>query len=293
MLSRFSYYIYEGSWDENLQRKPKAVFILRAQPHSVGMDCIDFELYGSSELLQAEFHIRNYHHESHMKPLALRCAIELGIPDLLQNHGQPITPSELVSSLQIHPSKTHCFYRLLRMLVCTGFFSEQEEKYSLTLASRLLPKENWSTETIPTAISSVNVPYLKPMLSLSTWLKNSDKTVLETAHQNNFWDTANPNAKMSTMFIEMMATDSRVIATVMLRECREVFQGVDSLVDVGGGTGTMAKAIANAFPHMKCTVLDLPHIVAGLQGTKNLDFVGGSMFEAIPPANAILLKVCI
>ncbi|KAF2283279.1 hypothetical protein GH714_043636 [Hevea brasiliensis] len=53
----------------------------------------------------------------------------------------------------------------------------------------------------------------------------------------------------------------------------------------------MAKAIAETFPNLKCTVLDLPHVVAGLQNDKNLNFLGGDMFEYIPPADAVLLKM--
>ncbi|KAL2466563.1 O-methyltransferase family protein [Abeliophyllum distichum] len=37
-------------------------------------------------------------------------------------------------------------------------------------------------------------------------------------------------------------------------------------------------------------VVVLPHVVAGLIGTKNLSYVGGDMFESIPPVDAILLK---
>jgi hypothetical protein len=32
-------------------------------------------------------------------------------------------------------------------------------------------------------------------------------------------------------------------------------------------------------------------VVSDLQGSKNLKYVGGDMFEAVPPADAILLKV--
>ncbi|KAM1161420.1 hypothetical protein ACFX13_000597 [Malus domestica] len=53
----------------------------------------------------------------------------------------------------------------------------------------------------------------------------------------------------------------------------------------------MAKAIANAFPNINCTVFDQPYVVADLEGTThNLGFMGGDMFDKIPPANAILLK---
>ena len=90
----------------------------------------------------------------------------------------------------------------------------------------------------------------------------------------------------------MMASDSKLTSKIILDECSEVFEGLKSLVDVGGGTGTLARAIANAFPNLKCTVFDLQRVVANLQGTENLDFVGGHMFsDPIPPADAILLKV--
>jgi hypothetical protein len=42
---------------------------------------------------------------------------------------------------------------------------------------------------------------------------------------------------------------------------------------------------------MDCTVFDLPHVVSDLQGSKNLKYAGGDMFEAVPPADALLLKV--
>uniref|UniRef100_F6H5G1 O-methyltransferase C-terminal domain-containing protein n=1 Tax=Vitis vinifera TaxID=29760 RepID=F6H5G1_VITVI len=88
-----------------------------------------------------------------------------------------------------------------------------------------------------------------------------------------------------------MVSDSRLIANMIVRQYEEVFEGLTSLVDVGDGTGTMAKAIAKAFPQLKYIVFDQPH-VANLEVGENLEIVGGNIFEAIPPADAILLKKC-
>lgn len=77
----------------------------------------------------------------------------------------------------------------------------------------------------------------------------------------------------------------------MLGKYKSVFEGVELLVDVGGGTGTIARAIAEAFPQMQCVVLDLPQVVAGLEGNHNLTFFQGDMFQTIPHADALLLKV--
>ncbi|KAM0938636.1 putative O-methyltransferase domain, S-adenosyl-L-methionine-dependent methyltransferase [Dioscorea sansibarensis] len=65
-------------------------------------------------------------------------------------------------------------------------------------------------------------------------------------------------------FNETMAGDSRLLMKAVVTKCDEVFRGLRTLVDVGGGTGTSARTIAEAFPHLKCTVFDLPHVIADM-----------------------------
>ena len=51
-------------------------------------------------------------------------------------------------------------------------------------------------------------------------------------------------------------------------------------------------AIAAAFPHVKCSVLDLPHVVSEARADgAAVEFVAGDMFDFIPKADAVLLKV--
>ena len=86
-----------------------------------------------------------------------------------------------------------------------------------------------------------------------------------------------------------MIADSELITSIVVEDCKEVFKGLKSLVDVGGGTGTMARAIATAFPDIKCIVLICLLWWIIWWGTNNLEFF--LEFEAIPPANVVLLKV--
>ncbi|OIW22016.1 hypothetical protein TanjilG_29205 [Lupinus angustifolius] len=107
-----------------------------------------------------------------------------------------------------------------------------------------------------------------------------------------FYDYVGQDPRLNNLFNDAMASDARLVSTMVIEKCEGVFKGLESLVDVGGGTGTMAKAIAKSFPQLDCIVFDLPHVVAGLQGGyDNLKYVGGNMFEAIPPTNSILLEV--
>ncbi|KAI3741687.1 hypothetical protein L1987_59361 [Smallanthus sonchifolius] len=123
-----------------------------------------------------------------------------------------------------------------------------------------------------------------------TTARDSESTVFETAHGIPLWEFANKNPRFNEMFNDSMASDSRMMSLVV-KDCHEIFEGVESLVDVGGGTGVNAKILLEAFPHMTCTVFDLPHVVADMIETRNLKYVGGDMFRLIPSVDAIFLKV--
>ncbi|KAI5434983.1 hypothetical protein KIW84_021711 [Lathyrus oleraceus] len=87
-----------------------------------------------------------------------------------------------------------------------------------------------------------------------------------------------------------MACDALLVSNLLIETCKGVFDGLESLVDDAGGTGSMAKAFAKSFPQMEFIVFDLPHVVNDLQGSNNLNYVGGDMFQEIPQGHVILLK---
>ncbi|CAN1229597.1 Isoflavone-7-O-methyltransferase 9 [Linum grandiflorum] len=78
-------------------------------------------------------------------------------------------------------------------------------------------------------------------------------------------------------------------------DCGWVFDGVESLVDVGGGNGTFAKIVKKAYPGIRCKVLELPQVVGELVDVDagGVEFVAGDMFQHVPSADAVLLKVLI
>jgi trans-resveratrol di-O-methyltransferase len=80
--------------------------------------CMD----GSELLLDAQAHIWN-HIFNFINSMSLKCAIELGIPDIIHNHGKPMTLSELTAALPIHPTKASSIYRLMRILNHSNFFA--------------------------------------------------------------------------------------------------------------------------------------------------------------------------
>ncbi|KAI9086710.1 hypothetical protein K1719_031304 [Acacia pycnantha] len=251
----------------------------------------------ATRLLNAQTLIWN-HTFNFIISMSLKSAIELNIPDIIHKNGKPMPLPLLISSLQIHPAKSPYIHRLMRILTHSGFFSLQklpqtsdplEEGYVLTDASTLLLKDHPLSAT-PFFLAMLDPVLKKPWYEITNWFQNDDPSSFHTAHGKTFWEYAKVDTNFNHFFNEAMASDASLVISVVIDKCKEVFKGIKSLVDVGGGTGTVAKAIVRAFPEIECTVFDLPHVVDGLQDSRNLKFVGGNMFEAIPPYDAILLQ---
>ncbi|RDX61754.1 putative O-methyltransferase 3, partial [Mucuna pruriens] len=249
-----------------------------------------------TKLLPAYTHVDD-HSLRFINSMTLKCAIDLSIPDVIHKYGQPMPLSQLIASLPIHSSKACFIHRLMRILTHSGFFSEhkvmeedeQEVRYVLTDASKLLLKDH------PLSMASLMQVTLDPSVikswcQFSTWLTNDDPTPFHTANGVAYFDYAKRDPKFNDVYNDAMAKETRFVSSVVIEKGKGVFEGLESLVDVGGGTGTMAKAIAKSFPQLNCIVFDQPHVVANLQGTDNVKYVGGDMFEAIPSADAISLK---
>jgi len=250
----------------------------------------------ASKLLRAQTHVWN-HIFRFISSLSLKCGIELGIADIIHNYGQPMPLSQLIASLPIHPSKTSFISRLMRILTHSGFFSEHhgtpnegEVMYVLTDASTLLLKDHpFSMRCVLQLI--FDPVMINPWFQFSTWFTNETPSPFHTENGMGCWDFAGRDPNFNHRFNDMMAMDSRLVSTVVIEKYKRLLEGTESLVDVGGGTGTMAKVIVDSFPQLKCIVFDLPHVVAGLEETQNIKYVGGDMFEAIPHADSIMLKV--
>nr|GMD74768.1 trans-resveratrol di-O-methyltransferase-like [Ipomoea batatas] len=146
----------------------------------------------------------------------------------------------------------------------------------------------------PTSTSQPDVnDQEKSCYALGDWFQNDDPSPFCTAHWEKIWDYISHEPGYNDVFNEATAKDSELIMEVLLNgESKRVFDGLKSLVDVAGGKGAVASAIAKCFPAMKCIVLDLPHVIASVpaRSIENMEFVAGNMFENIPAANAVLLK---
>jgi hypothetical protein len=72
------------------------------------------------------------------------------------------------------------------------------------------------------------------------------------------------------------------------------WRGDETVVDVGGGNGSLLRAFLERHPGMRGIVLDLPETVRDEASFgERLSFVEGSFFESVPPGNAHVLSTII
>jgi len=268
----------------------------------------------SRELLQAHVELWNQTY-SFMKSVALAVALDLRIADAIHRRGGTATLSQILGEIGVRPCKLPGLHRIMRVLTVSGTFTiiqpsaetmssesdGREPVYKLTTASSLLvSSESSAAASLSPMLNHVLSPFRDSPLSmgLAAWFRHDEDEQapgmcpFTLMYGTTLWEVCRRDDAINALFNNAMAADSNFLMQILLKEFSQVFHGIDSLVDVAGGVGGATMAIAAAFPCLKCTVLDLPHVVAKAPSSSigNVQFVGGDMFESIPPANVVLLK---
>ncbi|BFG42393.1 hypothetical protein CerSpe_286670 [Prunus speciosa] len=223
----------------------------------------------------------------------VKCAIELGIADAIESHGRPTTLLELSSALRCDPSP---LYRIMRVLVHLKIFKEKPatqlgpKVYAQTPLSKRLLKSGQNSMAAFILLESSPV-MLAPWHGLSARIQgNIRNPVFEEVHGQDLWSFGAANPDHNKLFNEAMACDARVVVPAVIESCIDVFKGLDTIVDVGGGDGTTLRLLVEACPWIRGINFDLPHVVSVAQEYDLIENVGGDMFDYVPKADAVIIK---
>ncbi|KAK1437563.1 hypothetical protein QVD17_03357 [Tagetes erecta] len=221
----------------------------------------------------------------------VKCAIELGIPDILEKHESPITLDDL--ALEIGCSSRSSLYRVMRFLTHYKVFeekaiSETSVGYVQTPLSKLLTRQG-KHSMVDLVLLTSSRAMLAPWHKLSDWVKGNRELPFEAAHGMDLWEFGAVNPEHSKLFNDGMACDARVTVSAVLEGCPHVFEGLGTMVDVGGGNGTALRLIVEACPWIKGINFDLPHVVSMAPVCIGVEHVGGSMFDHVPKADAVFM----
>jgi O-methyltransferase domain/Dimerisation domain len=220
---------------------------------------------------------------------AVSVATRLGIPDLLSDGAK--TPEELarLASAQRDP-----LYQILRASASCGVFAEDDSgRFLNTPMSECLktgaPGPGRNTALL---LGEVHFPAFSELLSAV----QTGTPSFQKAFGQPFFEYLSTHEELGQLFDSQMTTlhEREVNSLVNAYD----FADAGRILDVGGGRGTVVRALLARFPELKCGLFDLPTVTDrtresfladGLSGRCTIE--AGSFFEDIPTGyDTYLLK---
>lgn len=237
-------------------------------------------------------------------PMVLKSVIELDVLDIIAQAGPAahLSPSEIASHLPTqNPDAPSMLDRMLRLLAAYSVIQcshrtlpdgKVERLYGLTPVCKFLTKKKGEGLSLASqALMNMDEVFMQSWFHL-------DKTVLQGGipFNNRFgmplFEYLGSDLRFSKIFHTAMS-DLTSINVKKFVETYKGFDGLTSLVDVGGGIGTQLHMIVSKYPHIRGTNFDLPEVVENAPTYQGVQHVGGDMFESVPKGEAILIKgVC-
>jgi acetylserotonin N-methyltransferase len=165
----------------------------------------------------------------------------------------------------------------LSMLAALGLLVQRDGRYSITETTRhyLLEESPYSWGGL-LSIWQERLPYHDALVALL----RGEQVVRPDAKSENrkpsdAWADGKVGASMAQRIACFMHAHSATAAVGAARNGD--WKGVRRLLDVGGGSGVFANAIAGRHPHIHCTVMDLPAMCDAAQEYINAAGMNGSV----------------
>ncbi|KAM7250219.1 hypothetical protein ACFE04_022102 [Oxalis oulophora] len=227
--------------------------------------------------------------------MALKCAVELGLADIIHAHNAPMTLSQIAATIIDHsPSSTpnmDNLKRIMRYLVNMKIFTSTvgiggETLYGPTPLSKWISND-FELGVAPLILFNDHALQQAGFHFLAECVKNGGDA-FTMAHGCDTWAFASKNALYNKLFNKGMSCMQYLAIAII--DQYEGLKTVGSLVNVGGGTGQFLAGIIEKQPHIKGINFDLPHVIAMAPELPGVIHVSGDMFESIPSGEAIMLK---
>jgi hypothetical protein len=210
------------------------------------------------------------------KAVAVLC--ELGVPDALTGKR---TNTELAAEVGADPESLLPY---LRLGCAGGILTEPELRvFELTDLGELLRSDTPGSER-PLCLLVGREEFDR------TWARATDAArtgdpMFTAAYGKPFFQYVSQTPDFATMYDAAMASSTGL--DNLLAACD--FSSTTHVVDVGGGRGAVLSAILRRYPHLRGTLLDLPHVIAGAKPvlaesgvTDRATLCPGSFFDPVP-----------
>ena len=215
-------------------------------------------------------------------------AAKLGFADLLQDGSK--TPAELAVLTGTHAP---ALYRVLRALASNGWLQEDSDgRFGMTaLTAGLQTGAPGSLRALAT--TELGEEHYPAWGNLLFSVRTGELAFDDVFGMPN-WQYWAGHPEHADIFNRAMSEMTAIIEPAVLSICD--FTGAKTIVDVGGGRGTLISSILRAYPDARGIVVDLPHVIEqgrqliatnGLQD--RCELVGGDFFKQVPSGGDVYL----
>jgi hypothetical protein len=217
-------------------------------------------------------------------------AAKLGIADLLKD--EPKTAAEMGAATG---TDTPSLFRLMRALASVGVFShDADNRFALTPLSETLRTDiRGSLRAFAmTELGEEHYPAWGELLhSVRT-----GEIAFNRAFGVDVWEFFAKNPDNAKIFNDAMSGVTAQANEAILSKYE--FAGISTLIDVGGGHGSLITSILQRHPGMQGILFDAPQVIEGAKAPVDASgvgdkcqLVGGNFFESVPSGgDAIILK---
>ncbi|KAK3230252.1 hypothetical protein Dsin_002133 [Dipteronia sinensis] len=233
-------------------------------------------------------------------PMVLKSALELDLLEIIAKAGPGahLSPTQVASQLPTtNPDAPVMLDRILRLLASYSILTcslktlpdgKVERLYGLAPVCKFLVKNKDGVSI--SALALMN----QDKVLMESWYHLKD-AVLEggipfnKAYGMTAFDYHGTDPRFNKVFNNGMSSHSTITMKKIL-ETYKGFEGLKSIVDVGGGTGATVNEIVSIYPSIKGINFDLPHVIEDAPSYPGVEHVGGDMFVSVPKGDAIFMK---
>ncbi|CAA7022844.1 unnamed protein product [Microthlaspi erraticum] len=239
-------------------------------------------------------------------PMVFKAALELGVIDTMAalDEGVWLSSSQIVLRLPIKPTNPEAPVLLDRMLILLASHSilkyrmvetgenvqtgKTEREYAAEPVCKFFLRDGTGSLASRFMVNHSEV-YFKTWTNLKDVILEG-KDAFTSAHGMKLFEYVSSNKQFGEMFNKAMSEAS----TLTIEKVLEVYKGfedVNTLVDVGGGIGTVLGLVTSKYPHIKGINFDLPSAIAQAPLYPGVEHVSGDMFIEVPKGDAIFMKL--
>ncbi|CAJ1832166.1 unnamed protein product [Sphenostylis stenocarpa] len=244
-------------------------------------------------------------------PAALNAAIELNVFEIIAKEssaesGGFMSSSEIASKLLIptqqqqhHDELPNRLERLLRLLASYSLLIVSTRSdgdggsvrvYGVSASGKYFVRDENGRGYLASFTSFLCHPALSRVwVNFKEAVIDPEIDLFKKVHGMSKFEYFGKNPEINQVFNKAMYD----ICTTHMKRILEVYtgyEGISTLVDVGGGTGQCLKMIISKYPSINGINFDLPHVIENSPPIPGVEHVGGNMFEGIPQGDAIMLK---